>query len=754
MGSRLAKGALLGVAAAIAGGVLSLTPFGLTLEQTYGLEILFHLRGHRTPPPAAVVVAIDKESADRLNLPDDLRKWPRSLHARLTEVLAKAGAAVIAFDVFFEDAKGKDDRAFAAAMRRAKIVVLAERQQSEKLPIRDASGHTRGEVDIVRRIPPLPLFADASAALAPYPVPKFPLNVVRGWTFRRAVGEEVTPTLPVVAFQLYALPAYGDLVRLAETVFPERVGELPRSREDMVRTRGLVGMTRELKELFDGEPGARERMTAALDRSASDPTDPARRRILRSLINLYGGGICRFLNFYGPPRTIPTIPYYRALRIGAGGDDDPSAGEVAGKAVFIGSSEYRQLAQKDTFHTFFTTKDGVDLSGVEIQATVFANMVEDMPIRPLLFRFHIAGLLVWGLAVGILAFVFRPAFSIPAVAALSLLYLAGVEYRFATAGVWYPVILPLVFQGPIVLIGAVGWNYVLVSRERRNFRRAFEYYLPVDVVDGLAQNFEGLKVSNQIANGICLATDAGHYTSLSESKAPRDLADFMNRYYEAVFDPVRSHGGMVSNVIGDAMLALWLATKENPSPLTDACLAALEIDGALQGFGRVGSAGDFPTRIGLHYGEIFLGNIGAASHYEYRPVGDIVNTATRIEGLNKFLGTRILVSWEVLSRTNGFLTRDLGMFLLAGKSRPVHIHELLGRKEEATTRQRAVCAVFAEGTELFRRQSWDEASAKFRRALDIQDGDGPSLFYLTLCTRYRQNPPGDSWDSVIHMEHK
>ena len=207
---------------------------------------------------------------------------------------------------------------------------------------------------------------------------------------------------------------------------------------------------------------------------------------------------------------------------------------------------------------------------MEIEATSFANLLEDMPLRPLPLGVHVSGILLWGLAVGVLSFVFRPAVSFPAVAALSALYLGAAVHRFTVEAAWYPVVFPLLVQGPMVLLGSVAWNYVELNRERRNFRRALADYLPAGVVDDLAKNIEGLRVGNRLVNGICLATDAERYTALAESMEPKDLAQLMNRYYEAVFDPVRRHGGMVSNVVGDSMLALWLATKEDPAPLNDA----------------------------------------------------------------------------------------------------------------------------------------------------------------------------------------
>ena len=754
MMSRSTKGALLGIAVGILGSVASLTPFGLKLEESLGLEILFRLRGHRTPPPEVVVVSIDKESSDRLNLSDNEKRWPRSLHAALTENLAKRGAAVIAFDLFFEQSgENGEDRAFAEAMRNAGNVLLGERLQSERLTMPGRMGRPGSEIEVTRRIPPIPPFGDAAAASAPYPLPKVPVKVCSDWTFRTTAEESPSPTLPVVAFQLYALPVYPDFLRLLGEVFPDEARVLPRTAEDIVRSKEIKGVTGDIREIFRKDPSAGKRMLAALDRSPTLPSDPRQRRIVRSLIHMYGGGIRKFLNFYGPTRTIPTIPYHRVLRPGEPGQD-PSAVEVAGKVVFVGSSESRQLAQKDGFNTVYTEEDGVDLSGVEIEATSFANLVEDVPVMPLPFGWHFSGMLLWGIAVGVLSFVFRPAISIPAVVALSLLYLGAAVQRFSSGGAWYPVVFPLLVQGPMVLVGSVAWNYLEVSRERRNFRKAFTYYLPAGIVDELVQNIDGLKTNDKLVNGICLSTDAEQYTALSESMDPKDLAQFMNRYYEAVFDPVRRHGGMVSNVVGDSMLALWLATRDTPAPLNEACLAAIEIAKAMREFRKSPDGIGLPTRIGLHSGEILLGNIGTSQHYEYRAVGDIVNTATRIEGLNKYLGTRILVSREVLSMADTFLARDLGWFLLAGKTRPVHVYELGGLLEEASPRQKECFASFEEGMELFRRQAWEKATGKFHETLGIRDGDGPSLFFQRLCARYLLNPPGDAWDGVVHVEKK
>jgi adenylate cyclase len=235
---------------------------------------------------------------------------------------------------------------------------------------------------------------------------------------------------------------------------------------------------------------------------------------------------------------------------------------------------------------------------------------------------------------------------------------------------------------------------------------------------------------------------------------PRELGSFMNRYYEVVFTPIQERGGIVSDVIGDAVLAIWATTYSDPSLRRQTCLAALEIARAVQQFNGAPGMMRLPTRIGLHCGHMLLGSVGAVAHYEYRAVGDIVITATRIEGLNKYLGTQILVSEEGLREVEGFLTRELGEFLLLGKSKPLVVYELLCRFEEANGQQRALCADFAEALATFRKRRWEEASEQFEKCIVHYGGDGPSLFYKRLCEQYRENPPGEAWQGVVQLTQK
>ena len=174
----LSKAVILGLLIGILGLVASFIPVGLELEENFGLDILFKLRGARHAPADVVIVSIDRSSAASLNLPIAPEKWPRSLHARLTENLVNAGAAVIVFDVMFDEARATEgDQAFADAIRQARNVVLFEYLTNETVSLTDARGASMGTVHIERSVPPTLPLAQAAVALAPFPLPKVPVKV-------------------------------------------------------------------------------------------------------------------------------------------------------------------------------------------------------------------------------------------------------------------------------------------------------------------------------------------------------------------------------------------------------------------------------------------------------------------------------------------------------------------------------------------------------------------------------------------------
>lgn len=752
----LSKAVLLGFLTGVLGLLLSLVPIVFELEENVGLDILFKRRGARQTPSDVIIVSIDKDSAARLNLSNDLGQWSRLLYARLTESLARAGAVVVAFDIIFDKARSAaDDQAFADAMRRARNVVLSEYLSRETIPVTGQRWPPRGALHIETLVPPIPPLAQAAVALAPFPLPKVPVKVNQYWTFKTGTGD--TPTLPVVAFQIFALEVYDAFVGLLAQVNPSRAASLPRDREAILTTTGIGEFVRVLRRIFTSEPLLAERMLEALRQARPSPVDGKKDQILRSFIRMYQSANSQYLNFYGPPGTITTIPYYWIVHTQEESSTTRLPLDVHGKAVFIGVSERLRLEQKDGFYTVFSQTSGMDISGVEIAATAFANLLEDTPVRLLDGLGQAAMLFLWGLLLGVLSGLLPISIAVVSVLGLGVLYLIAAQQQFTTAGSWYPLLVPLLFQAPFAFFGALLWRYVETNKERQNIREAFGYYLPDKVIDQLAHSVANIKSSGEVVYGVCLFTDAAQYVSLAEAMERKgqlkELGSIMNAYYATVFEPVRQHGGIVSDVIGDAVMALWATAQPDAALRERACLAALAIASAVEQFKRSSDTLQLPTRLGLHAGSMLLGSIGALNHYEYRAVGDIINTTSRIEGLNKFLGTQILVSAEVLQQLSGFLTRELGTFLVMGKSQPLVVHELLCRLEESNQQQRSLCALFAEGLGAYRRQAWEEAIEKFSAISSSASHtqDGPARFYVKLCEEYREKPPEAAWDGVVRL---
>lgn len=753
MSSRLFKAAILGILIGLTGLGFGLLSFGLELEETIGLYLLFKLRGVKQAPSDVVIVSIDKTSADHLSLPYDTRKWPRTLHARLIDQLAKEGASVIAFDMYFDESRSvEEDRTLANAVRKAGNVVLCERLRSDKVSMKGKGGPGSGDVSLVRLIPPVSPIGQSAAALAPFPLPKVPVRVSQYWTFNTGAGE--TPTLPVVAFQLFSMQIYDEFTNLLEKVSSYPLEKTFLHKRELLTPGNFEKAISVIRNIFENEPATAGRM---LDETANSKTlsdDPVKRQMLTSTIKMYRNADSLYLNYYGPPGTITTVPFYQVIQPGYGSGETLSRPDLERKVVFVGLSELLEFEQKDGFYTVFSREDGRDISGVEIAATAFANLWEDMPVRPLAPAAYVVVLFFWGLAMGTSCRLLSAPLAFAGVVLTGVLYILFAKYQFVSTGRWYPIFSPLFVQTPLAFFGAVLWKYIDANKERQNIRKAFGYYLPVEMVDRLAKNISELGAGSRLVHGICLCTDVERYSSLAENMDPEELGRHMNKYYGAVFGPVRHHGGFISDLKGDSMLALWVSVHPDAVLRDKACRAALDIDRSVLQFNRVHEGRQLRTRIGVNSGQILLGNVGAMDHFEYRPLGDMVNTASRVESLNKHLGTRILVSGEVLTELDGFFSRELGAFLPAGKTRPLVVHELLCPLMEADTLKRDRRDLFQEALDRFRRQLWDEAAGKFTAVIRQSGDDGPSRFYLNLCERFRKDPPGESWDGVIRMEEK
>jgi serine phosphatase RsbU (regulator of sigma subunit) len=206
----------------------------------------------------------------------------------------------------------------------------------------------------------------------------------------------------------------------------------------------------------------KKKMMAALAQSSDLASDEKKSGMIQSLIKMYGGKNRLYINYYGPPRTITTIPYHQALQLGQ--EDAPTL-DLHGKAVLVGLSEVLLAERKDSFYTVYSQANGVFISGVEIAATALANIIEDTPVRPINTWFYIGLVLLWGTGLGIVCRMYPVLISASVVAGASVLYLVSSVVQFKFFHLWYPIIIPLVLQAPLAFLGSTGIKYAGLFKE-------------------------------------------------------------------------------------------------------------------------------------------------------------------------------------------------------------------------------------------------------------------------------------------------
>ncbi|MCU7932368.1 MAG: adenylate/guanylate cyclase domain-containing protein [Candidatus Thiodiazotropha sp. (ex Codakia rugifera)] len=689
----------LGIMIGILGVLLNLMPGTSSWEEGIGLGLLFKVRGYRPPPQDVVIISINGQTGAQLGFGEEIPEWPRSLHTALIDQLNKAGVAVLAFDIFFKKPRQPEsNKPMAEAMQRADNVLLVAYLQQQRI----VSGQEI--VYIERLIRPTETLAEAAVGVAPFVLPKIPVRVSRFWTFN---GENMLMSLPAATLQQLVDPDGHYLHQLLLAIGEDQ--SLPASRQDTIhRLRGNIQL--------------RKRLLESLDRVQPEDLKAQQRLRLRSLLKLYTSDSYPYLNFYGPPGSISTLPIQEVLTA------SPEAlAKLKDKVVFVGYAGTYQPKQKDGFYTIFSQPNGLDLSGVEIAATAFANLLEAETLSPLDSVSSIALLLTFGVLITLL---FRTLPGIPGIFAgivLACLYLSLVYNLFTQYNLWLPWFIPLALQAPLALIFSLTWHYRQMRSSREHLRELFGYYLPGDVIDRLAQSNKQPLTESSSAFGVCLASDAQNYTKFAETLEPIALQSYLNRYYEILFKPVRSRKGVVSDVVGDAMLAIWPATEPDRSLQQKACEAALDIKQSLQ-------ESDLDpilfTRMGLHAGKLVMSHVGAIDHFEYRAVGDMVNTASRIENLNKLLGTSILASIDFVEGLQGIVTRELGQFTVAGKQQSITIFEIASSSELATPQLQALHSAFADALSDWHSGLREQAYEKFKIILQSHPDDGPTNYYL------------------------
>lgn len=716
------------------------------------LDMRFRLRGKRAPTSPIVIVTIDQKSQDVLG------HWPfpRSRFAEALDVLKSAGAKVVAFDVTFPQ---PDENSALQAIRQVR---------------KDYGSGPGGSTTFATELKTLEAGADNDQkfadALSRYD------NAILGYYLLFTKEETKTQNKELVAgflnylsFQAYPQvihPEYGehfdclyceadgvepDLPKLAVpaknfgffNVVPDTDGVVRREPVivrfqnsyypslDVATVLAYSNRTLDQVAVFFN-PNGLERIDFG---SIAIPTDP-------------DGNVQ--IDFHGPSNT---YPWYSLSDVVGGklpdGEDLKAA--FRDKIVLIGPTA---TGIGDTRPTPF---DSV-FPGVEVHANFIDNLLTDHFIQRGLREnlIDIGFILLFSLGAGVLLSVARATRATAIVVILLGFFLWLAYYLFASRRIWIAAFLPTATLA-LDYVGIVSYRFFFEEREKKKVRATFIQYLAPGVVDRLLEHPELLRLGGEEKELTAMFSDIRGFTAISEGLSPGALVELLNEYLSEMTEIIFRNWGTLDKYIGDAIMAFWGA----PYPQTDhperACRAALEMVTALKKLQQRWEAqgrAQINIGVGINTGPMIFGNMGSKNRKNITIMGDNVNLASRLEGINKEFGTRLIISESTCHAAGHILVvRELDLIRVKGKMKPVRIYELLALSEERD-KFRDLVDRFHQGLENYRGGQWETATEIFEKLAQDYPDDKPSRVFLDRCRHLMGQPPEGVWDGVFTMTHK
>jgi adenylate cyclase len=336
-------------------------------------------------------------------------------------------------------------------------------------------------------------------------------------------------------------------------------------------------------------------------------------------------------------------------------------------------------------------------------------------------------------------------------------YLVADYVFFIRQGLWVDTVYP-VFSQLLVYSGITLYRFTFEEREKRFIKGAFSQYLAPTVVDRLVKNPKLLKLGGERKVLTAFFSDVAGFSTIAEKLEAEELVDLLNVYLTDMTEIILKYEGTVDKFEGDAIIAFFGAPIDFEDHATRTCLAALDMQYRLAELRKIWKKEGRPEmfmRIGINTGQMVVGNMGSINRMDYTMMGDSVNLAARLEGVNKQYQTYTMLSeftYELAK--NDIEARELDSIRVVGKQEPVKIYEVLGRKGEIDDTMRLILPHFKEGLDNYKNWRWEEAIDSFERALNIYEDDGPSATYLDRCIVFKNKPPSSDWDGVFTMSTK
>jgi len=474
-----------------------------------------------------------------------------------------------------------------------------------------------------------------------------------------------------------------------------------------------------------------------------------------------------FLNYYGPAGTFPGYSYAAVIK-----DEKIPENAFRNKIVFVGALQKAGLssAGKDTFPTPYTVSTKQLTPGVEINATAAANLLHDQVLVRSSDRSGWLSIILGAFVLAAAACLLSPLRGVPLCLALAVgisVFGGWLQHAHGILTFWT---IPAFGQAPLIVGLALVGHYLIEYSARWKLRRAFKSYMSDEQARQIDEDEVSLELGGREVEATILFSDLAGFTSMSEGLPPQSVSKALISYFERATEGILDNEGTIIKYVGDAVMATWGAPLKVNREADRAIDAALQMQFASSkpisletATGTIEQV--LETRIGINTGPGLAGNLGSRRRFDYSVIGDTTNTAARLEGLNKMLGTSILVSEAVLAKCEDpghFLTRTMGSFILKGKKQGIIVHEVMGYRDRksGTVRQRnpEYLARYQAGLDAFRSGELELAEAEFSKALLLHDRkpeDPAARLFLNHISAARGASNGTAeWHGEIALDSK
>jgi adenylate cyclase len=379
------------------------------------------------------------------------------------------------------------------------------------------------------------------------------------------------------------------------------------------------------------------------------------------------GGIPWRIDYTGPPGAFTSFPSEPLVALARSGTTPDADNPFRDRIVLVGATF---LESRDSF----PTPTGL-MSGVEIQANMVNTLLARRTLLPPPWYLNLALLTAVCVSISLLSLWLRPAWlALVALGLVAALVAASYE-AYTRGGYWLDFLAPLL--GTLAYLQGAHWL------RRRRLRSAFGQYVSPQVMDQVLR--QGSSLGGEVRRVTVLMSDLRGFTTISENLPPEVVSAMMNEYFTAMVDVILAHRGLVQDFIGDAIMAVYGAPLDDPEHCWHAARSAVGMHAALESLNRAWEAdgrGPLAMGVAVHTGPVFAGTLGAPRKKKYAVLGDTVNLTSRMEGLNRDLGTGILISGAALAvLRDRVVVRDRGRVAVKGRREPVDIHELLSLEE-------------------------------------------------------------------------